>query len=409
MIQETNRKRDELRWLSGFAVFGSLLVLPGLLPVVKDLNLDADPSQAGLRFFAFDAGFLLASALCQSVLKKFSLRTVVIVGLLLSAVCLLATLSLSALVPFWWHLFPAFGIGIGGGLVAISSLSALKPWSSRLGAHALPRVVEFVTLGCIFSCLAAALAYQYGWVRLFPLPLCAAVFLCLTFVLAGRHPLAVIGGRPSTIDSQLKHHRSIAAFLLISLLFVQLGSEWSVAGWLPLFLIHRLGWEPSAAILVLAAFFGALFGARILTQRTAPRFTSRSLAICGTVLSLAGCLLLTFSTSRTGISIGLAALALGFAPPYSVVKSVLDESFQFTPGFYQGMLTVAVTGATFVPWLLGYVHQLFGLAAVSLFPAAASIVVLIVELLLMFESHLMSERAPARPDLPTPTADRRTS
>ena len=38
--------------------------------------------------------------------------------------------------------------------------------------------------------------------------------------------------------------------------FVQSGNEWAIAGWLPLFLIHRLGVNPESAILALALYFG---------------------------------------------------------------------------------------------------------------------------------------------------------
>jgi FHS family glucose/mannose:H+ symporter-like MFS transporter len=408
LSEETNRKREELRWLSGFAVFGSLLALPGLLPVINNLDLDADPSRAGVRFLAFDAGFLLASGSGQPLLRKFGVRPVITAGLCLALACLTSLVFLPPLLlAAAWQLAPIAGLGTAGGLISIASLFALKPWSSRLGARALSRVAEFASAGCVFACVAAGLTYVWGWSRFSPLPICAGSLLCLMFAVSGRRPLTVVEKRPPTADSRVRQHRSIASFLLLSLLFVQLGSEWSVAGWLPLFLIHRIGAEPALAVFVLAFFFLALFLGRILAQTTASRFGARPLVSAGLAFALAGCVILSMSASLTGICLGLAALAFGFAPPYSVVKNVLDESRHFSPAFYGAILTVAVTGAMCAAWLAGYVHQLLGMGAFSLFPAAGSILVLILELLLLFEAHLMGERTPARPDVPS--ADRRTS
>lgn len=388
-------------------MFGSLLAFPGLFPVVNNLNLDADPSQAGLRFFAFDAGFLAASGASQPLLRKFGVRPLITAGLCLVLACLISLVVLPPLLPPVWQLAPVAAMGTGGGVISIACLFALKPWSSRLGARALPRVAEFASAGCIFSCVAAALTYIWGWGRFSPLPVCLGALLCLLFAVSGRRPLIVVEKRPSLTDSRIRQHRSIASFLLLSLLFVQLGSEWSVAGWLPLFLIHRIGAEPALAVFVLAFFFLVLVLGRILAQVTARIFGSRLLVSAGVVLALTGCLTLSLSASLTGICLGLAALAIGFAPPYSVVKSVLDEALHFSPGFYQAILSVAVSGAMCAAWLAGYFHLLFGMSVFALFPAVGSVVVLILELLLLFEAHLMGERTPAQPDLPS--ADRRTS
>ena len=43
--------------------------------------------------------------------------------------------------------------------------------------------------------------------------------------------------------------RSLGAVLFALLLFFQFGNEWSIAGWLPLLLIRRVGLSPAAALL----------------------------------------------------------------------------------------------------------------------------------------------------------------
>ena len=407
LFEEIFRKRSDLRWLCGFTVFGTLLAVPGLLAVTRNLNLDVDLGLAGLRFLAFNLGFLLAAALSSLVLNKFGVRPVAVTGLGLGAAGLLALALQPLTIPFVWELVFVAGTGVAAGSVCIASLFALKPFSSQLGMRALRRVTDLLSLGCLFSAVVGGVCYASGFGRLMPIPVAGAALLCLLLFITGRKPLVVIQKRGAKGDAKFRQLRTIAAFLLLCLLFVQLGSEWSVAAWLPLFLIHRLGSAPTAAISVLSLFFVALLAGRWLAGKLAQKLSIRTLAICGAVFALAGCVAMSVSISLPGILAGLIALAVGFAPPYLVLKGVLDETLQFAPAFYRVILSVAVSGAMGAAWLLGYVHQFLGMGALALFPAAGSVAVLVLELLLLFEAHLMGERTPARPHF-TGT-DRRTS
>ncbi len=65
--------------------------------------------------------------------------------------------------------------------------------------------------------------------------------------------------------------RSPVAVLLALLLFFQLGNEWAIAGWLPLFLIQRLGISPASSLLMLALYWLALLVGRVVAQWILPR------------------------------------------------------------------------------------------------------------------------------------------
>ena len=57
--------------------------------------------------------------------------------------------------------------------------------------------------------------------------------------------------------------RRPGAILFALLLFFQFGNEWSIAGWLPLFLIRRLGVSPSASLVMLTIYWLALLVGRL--------------------------------------------------------------------------------------------------------------------------------------------------
>ena len=65
--------------------------------------------------------------------------------------------------------------------------------------------------------------------------------------------------------------RSPGAVLFSLLLFFQFGNEWAVAGWLPLFLIQRLGISPATSLLMLALYWLALLVGRVVAQWILPR------------------------------------------------------------------------------------------------------------------------------------------
>ncbi len=55
----------------------------------------------------------------------------------------------------------------------------------------------------------------------------------------------------------------MGAILFALLLFFQFGNEWSLAGWLPLFLCRRVGMSPPQALFTLALYWFFLMAGRL--------------------------------------------------------------------------------------------------------------------------------------------------
>src|SRR6202043_3765263 len=62
----------------------------------------------------------------------------------------------------------------------------------------------------------------------------------------------------------LHDFRNPGAVLFSLVLFFQFGNEWSIAGWLPLFLTQRLGMSPANSVLILALYWMALLVGRLV-------------------------------------------------------------------------------------------------------------------------------------------------
>ncbi len=175
------------------------------------------------------------------------------------------------------------------------------------------------------------------------------------------------------------------------LLFFQFGNEWAIAGWLPLFLVHRLGSNPALAIGVLGVYFLTLLLGRMVARKLLPRIGRRRFLTGSVATAMCGMLLLSYTDSLAYATVAVVIIGAGFAPIYPLVAERLDNRFSYHPGFYNGIISVAITGAMSAPWLLGYVDAFLGMRYVMILPAFGSVLVLLLSLLLMFEAHLMRD------------------
>lgn len=379
------------RWIAGFLLVGILVGLPGSLLVTWQYHIDAPAEFVGLHFLSLNIGYVLCAFAAQRLLLRWSSRAVAAV---FAAVALASLLLLSYLHPpapanLRIAALAALG-GASGGLLA-SLLYALAPEFSANPATVTNRAGFLFGSGCLLSTLVVGLTYFSRWLPLPTLILSAVSLLVLALLVFGRNtksrsvvPLEEDGLRDSTKDL-----RSIAAVLFTLLLFFQFANEFAIAGWLPLFLIHRIGSNPVWAIYALAGYFFALMIGRLIAQRLLPRVNHRNLLLAGMSTAILGCVLLSVTDSLDGACIAVIVIGGAFAPIFPLVAEKLDDRFSYQPRFYNNTFSIAIGGAMCVPWLLGYVAAL-NMRYVMLLPAIGSVAVLILGLLIMLEAHLMS-------------------
>jgi fucose permease len=381
-------------WIDGFLLLGVLVGLLGSLLIAWQYHLDTDPRLIGLHFLALNAGYVIAVAIAQRLLFRVSIRAVAL-GACAIGFATLVGLSLAAPpVSTIWRIAGLGFVGIAGGALATSLLYALEPYFSQAPAVLANWAGLLFGSGCLLSTSMVGITYFAGSVQietalLAIVPLIYFVLYASNKFRPARKP-AESREEENRMRATLKSLRSIAAVLFGVLLFVQFGNEWAIAGWLPLFLIHRLGANPVWAIFALGAYFLALTIGRLMAQRLLPRVNHRRLLLASIVTAMIGCLLLSLASSMPEAWLAVILIGAGFAPIYPLVAESLDDRFSYHPGFYNGIFSVAITGAMLAPWLLGYVDGYFGTRYVMLLPALGSIAVLVVALLIMLEAHLMS-------------------
>lgn len=379
------------RWIAGFLLFGILVGLPGSLLITWQYHIDAPPEIVGLHFLALNTGYVLCAFAAQRLLLSWSARAVAaaFATLALASLLLLSYLSPPAPMNFRIAALAAVG-GASGGLLA-SLLYALAPEFAASPAAVTNRAGLLFGSGCLLSTLVVAVTYFTRWLPLPTLILSAVPLIVLALLLFGpnRKGWSVKMRENDRLRDNIKDLRSVAAVLFTLLLFFQFANELAIAGWLPLFVIHRMGSNPVWAVYTLAAYFLALMVGRLIAQRLLPRVNHRNLLLASMSTAILGCVLLSMTDSLDGACLAVVVIGGAFAPIFPLVAEELDDRFSYQPRFYNNTFSIAIGGAMCVPWLLGYVATL-NMRYVMLLPAVGSVVVLILALLIMLEAHLMN-------------------
>jgi len=192
-----------------------------------------------------------------------------------------------------------------------------------------------------------------------------------------------------SIKQALADFRSPGAILFALLLFFQFGNEWSIAGWMPLFLIRRVGLSPTAALLLLAFYWLFLFTGRLGAIRLLPRVRHGRLLFTSGLAALFGCLVLFSTDNAFGAFMGALFIAGGYASIYPLVAEAIGRRFPyFHPGFFNGIFSLALLGGLLAPASLGYAASFEGVRVVIGIPLLGTVTVIALLLLILLESKV---------------------
>jgi MFS transporter, FHS family, glucose/mannose:H+ symporter len=169
-------------------------------------------------------------------------------------------------------------------------------------------------------------------------------------------------GPPPAIRQILQDFRSPTAVLLALLLFFQFGNEWALAGWLPLYLIRRLGMSPGASLFLLGLYFIALLLGRLAALLILPRVRHGWLLFFSALAAQFGCVILMFTNNRFGAVTGVLFIGVGFASIYPLVAEKIGKRFPYYhPALFNGIFSFGLMGGMLAPASLGYLAEWFGM------------------------------------------------
>jgi len=380
---------DSGRALAGFFLTGFLLALLGaILPAWGYHRDPADFMAVGNCFLGVAVGVAAATRLGRRLIVRRGLRPVMTGACAASCGALIYLAAVSPPASNWWRIGGLVILGGSAGALNRALFQAISASYRRDAASTVIRVGVWYGLGSLAATLlvfGVFYAYSVPTILLF-MAAVPAVFVAL--YAKAKFPAAEEGVHP-TLRQAINDFRSPGAVLFALLLFFQFGNEYSIAGWLPLFLIRRVGVSPPGALLLLAFYWLFLMAGRLLAVPILPRVRHRKLALASGLLALFGCLVLFLTNNPFGAGCGVFFIGAGYASIYPLVLEAIGRRFPYYhPGFFNGIFSVALFGGLLAPATLGYAAQFWGVGVVVGIPLLGTFTVMALLLLIWLESKV---------------------
>jgi FHS family glucose/mannose:H+ symporter-like MFS transporter len=375
------------RALAGFFLSGVMLSFLGaILPSWKH-HLSSDYLTVGLYFLGLIAGLLSAVGAAPRLLEKKGLSWTLSFSCAIAGTAFLYLAMVSPPWDPWWRIGGMAIVGFAAGLLHTAIFEAISPMYRHAPAATVNVAGMLFGLGCLtVALLISGIYYIYT-------PAAIQVWIAVVPALAGwgywKTEFAPVSLDPTPAARQiLVELRSPAAVLLSLILFFQLGNEWAIAGWLPLFLSQRLGISPETSLLMLALYWLSLLIGRAASQWILPRVRHSRILVASVIAAIFGCVILLQTDNRFGALTGILLLGAAFAPIYPLLVEKIGKRFPgYHPGHYNGIFSVAMACGLLAPSTLGYFASMWGVGVVMDLPLAGSIVVFVLLVLLWVEAR----------------------
>lgn len=370
--------------LSGFL----LALLGAILPVWGYQRDTASFVDVGNYFLSLALGIVAAAVVARRIIAGRGTPFLLVFACLLACGALLYLALVSPPVSEWWRVVGLLALGLGAGSLNMALFHTISPAYQGDAAGTVIRGGIWYGLGCLAATLLVAgtfYAYSVPMILVFM----AAVPAIFAAIYARSHFPAAAGTTPVTMQQAWADFRSPGAVLFALLLFVQFGNEWSIAGWLPLFLIHRVGLSPTAALLLLGFYWLFLMMGRLGAIALLPRVPHGRLLFLSGLGALFGCLLLFVTDNAFGAFMGVLFAASGYASIYPLVAEAIGRRFSyFHPGVFNGIFSLALLGGLLAPASLGYAASFQGVRVVMGIPLVGTVTVIALLLLIWLESKV---------------------
>jgi fucose permease len=346
-------------------ISGFLLALPGGLLPLWGFHIRPDFGTAGNFFLALGAGVIGGGLIARRFARRISLERLLAAGYFSAAVALLLLAVAAPPSQPWYESIALFVTGIAAGIMNTAVLEGVTPcYESNPAAITLTGGIFFGGGSVLAAILLAQSFGEAGAIRSLAV---AAVVPAMAGIFAGQFRLGG-GSLPEvSMTESMNDLRSPLAILFALLLFFQFANEWSIAGWLPVLLIDRLGQSPATAVSMLALYWGALMLGRIGAVRLLRVMRHGRMLAISAFCALFGCTAMLAAGTRTGVIVGLLLTGAGFSAIYPLVAERIAKRFSYYhPGYFNGIFTFALTGGILAPFALGHLAADIGLRAIPL-------------------------------------------
>lgn len=349
--------------------------LPAAILPAWGYHLVDDYSRIGNLFLAMTAGFLGSASLGPRILRAKGNSFAMVLG---SALGVLAAVYLSS-IPMggadWPRDIGLAAVGMAAGLLNAATFHEISELYRQDPAATVNLAGILFGTGCLVTAVLMAVTLNSAGASVALFAVAATAGICASVFSSGRSPAEPLGPAPRSAASNFTNPSAVVFGLL---LFFQFGNEWAIAGWLAVFLIHRLGVSPVTALGILAIYWLALLFGRIAAQWFFDHVRHGRMLGGGGAAAVVGCTMLAVTDNLFGIVLGILLVGFAFASIYPLVIERIGSRFPYyQPGLFNGIFSFALIGGMLAPWTLGYFANALGIQAVMMLPVAGTCAVLV--------------------------------
>jgi len=376
------------RSLSGFFLSGMLVAFLGAILPAWGYHVSSGFLTAGGFFLSLNAGVLASIKPAHVLLSRKGIRFLFILSSGLACAGFLYLAAVPPAASLWWRMGGLFVLGSSLGLMTNAAFHAISPLYGRDSAATLNLAGAFFGLGCLLTVvLVAGTFYVYTVPSILVLLALIPGFFAGIFAKSGFTAIP-LPHQPSLREA-FHDFKSPGALLFSVLLFFQFGNEWSMAGWLPLFLAQRLGANPAVALKILSIYWLALLVGRVALQAILPRMRHGRVLLLSGLSALFGCAILYYTNNLFGAASGVLFVGAGFAAIYPLAAEMIGDRFPYYhPGFFNGIFSLASTGGWLAPATMGLWAHLWGIRVVIFLPMLGACAVFLLAVLLLVYARL---------------------
>lgn len=370
------------RSLGGFFLTGLLLAFLGSILPAWGYHLKSEFLTVGNFFLSMNIGLLASFKAGTYLLSRRGIRFTLILSSALACAGLLYLAGIPPTALPWWRYSGLGLLGLSVGLMNMAVFHAITPLYERDKAATLNLAGGFFGLGSLLTTvLVAGSFYVYTVPSILVLLAVIPGFFAINFAKYRFEPTP-LPHQPSLREA-FHDFKSPGAILLSLLLVFQFGNEWSIAGWLPIFLVQRLGISPASSLHLLSLYWLSLLVGRVAMQALLPRVRHSRVLFASSSSAVLGCTILSFTNNRFGAVSGILLIGAGFAAIYPLLAELIGSRFPYYhPGFFNGIFSIAAIGGLLAPWTLGIYANLWGIRVVMLLPLLGACAVLVLAVLI---------------------------
>ena len=343
----------------------------------------------GNYFLSLALGLVVSPLIARRLLIRRGLSFLLVAACIVSCAALAYLAAASPPASEWWRVGGLFVLGMGAGLLNLALFHAISPIYHRNAAATVSRGGIWYGLGCLTATLLVAGTFYAYSVPSIVVSMAAVPGIFAAIYARSTSPEDQVDAAQPGMRQALRDFRSPGAILFALLLFFQFGNEWSIAGWLPLFLIRRVGLSPIAALLILALYWLFLLLGRLISVAVLPRVRHGRLLLGSVLAAFFGCLILFLTNNEFGATSGVLLIGGGYASIYPLVAEAIGRRFPYYhPGVFNGIFSVAMVGGLIAPATLGYAASGWGVGVVVGIPLLGTCMVVALLLLIWLESKV---------------------